>query len=90
MRYPHVHVWVTGEYPTVAQLLGDPGAYSVESPEARSILKRVRSALSQGGASEEEIEAHTREATSGCFNHLLFTTAAWVQLHRVVPRYTTP
>ena len=90
VRYPDVHVEVFGEYPTAAQLLGDPEAYSPESAEAKSILKPVRSALKEGGASDEEIEAYTREATSRCFNHLLYTTSRWVQLHRLVPRYDTP
>ena len=90
VRYPNVHVRIVGEYPSAAHLLGDPEAYSVESPEAKSILDRVRRALKEGGASDEAIEEYTKEATSRCFNHLLFTTATWVQLHRMVPRYTTP
>ncbi len=90
VRYPNVHVEVFGEYPTAEHLLGDPEAYSAESSEAKGILERVRSALKEGGASDEEIEAYTMEATSRCFNHLLYTTATWVQLHRLAPRYDTP
>ena len=90
VRYPNVHVEVFGEYPTVAQLMGDEDAYSPENAEGREILESVRSALRKGGAGDEEIEAYTKEATSRCFNHLLFTTACWVQLHRLEPRYDTP
>ena len=90
VRYPSVHVEVFGEYPTAAHLRGDPEAYSVESSEAKDILKRARSALKDGGASDEEIETYTKEATPRCFNHLLYTTSCWVQLHRLAPRYDTP
>ena len=90
VRYPDVHVEVFGEYPTDAHVLGDPEAYSVESPEAKEILERVRGALKEDGAGDEEIEAYTSEATSRCFNHLLYTMSLWVHVHRFVPRYTTP
>ena len=55
--------------------------YSVENPEASGILERVQSALREGGVGDEEIAAYTREATSRCYNHLLFTTMTWVCLH---------
>ena len=90
VRYPDVHVEVFGEYPTAAHLLRDPEGYSPESAEAKGILERVRPALKEGGASDEEMEAYANEATSRCFNHLLFTTSCWVQLHRLAPRYDTP
>ncbi|MDE2843839.1 MAG: hypothetical protein OXN21_10715 [Chloroflexota bacterium] len=47
-------------------------------PEPDSILRRVQRALQDAGASDEEIAAYTREATSRCYNHLLFTTMMWV------------
>ena len=84
-RYPNVHVKILGEYPTVAQLMGDDDAYSPENAEGRSILESVRSALKEGGASDEAIEAYT-----SCFNHLLYTTWCWVQLHLLTPGYDTP
>lgn len=89
-RFPNVHVKILGEYPTVAQLMGDDDAYSPENAEGRNILESVRSALREGGASDEEIEAYTREATSRCFNHLVYTTWCWVQLRLLTPGYDTP
>ena len=50
-----------------------------ETPEASSILERVRFALKEGGASDEEVETYTREATSLCYNNLMFTTMVWVE-----------
>ena len=46
-----------------------------------SILERVRRALKQGGVSDEEIDAYTREATSRCYNHLVYTTITWVETY---------
>ena len=89
VRYPDVLVWITGEYPEAAHLEGDPEAYSVENPRATSLLERVRCALQEGGASEEEIEAYTREATSRCYNHLLFTTMMWMRTHWETPSFAT-
>ena len=40
---------------------------------AFAILGRVRQALRRGGESREFIEAFTKEATSGDYNHLLCT-----------------
>ena len=46
-----------------------------------SILERVRRALDQGGVSDEEIDAYTREATSRCSTHLMYTTITWVETY---------
>lgn len=50
-----------------------------KTPEASSILERVRCALKEGGVSDEEVETYTREATSLCYNNLMFTTMVWVE-----------
>ena len=50
-----------------------------DTPEASSILERVCCALKEGGASDEEVETYTREATSLCYNNLMFTTMVWVE-----------
>ena len=50
-----------------------------EALRSSSVLKRVRCALREGGVDENEIEAYTREATSGCYNHMMFTTMMWVR-----------
>ena len=42
-----------------------------EDGNAFAILGRVRQALRRGGESREFIEAFTKEATSGDYNHLL-------------------
>ena len=88
VRYPDVHVHITGEYPAGCDE-EDDDIYSVENSEASAILERVRDALRDGGVSDGEIEAYTREATSRCYNHLLFTTMTWVCLHWDAPDYTT-
>ena len=88
VRYPDVHVHITGEYPCSYDG-EDYEIYSVENPEASGVLERVQSALREGGVSEEEIAAYTREATSRCYNHLLFTTMTWVRLHWEAPDYAT-
>ena len=38
-------------------------------------------ALKQGGVSDEEIDAYTRESTSRFYNHLVYTTITWVETH---------
>ena len=65
VRYPDIHVHITRE---------DQTGYRVD----RNFLERVRGALREGGASDEEIAAYTSEATSRCRNHMLFTTMTWV------------
>ena len=80
-RYPDVHVHITGEYPCGYDDNEDDEIYSMANPEAPSVLERVQSALREGGVGDEEIAAYTREATSRCYNHLLFTTMTWVCLH---------
>ena len=42
------------------------------------ILGKVRTALIQAGASEEEREAFYKQATSGDYDHLLSTVMEWV------------
>ena len=50
-----------------------------EDLRSSSVLKRVRRALREGGVDEKEIEAYTKEATSRCYNHMMFTTMIWVR-----------
>jgi hypothetical protein len=88
LRYPFVHVHITDEYPCNYDEDEDK-SYGMENPEASDILERVQRALREGGVSEAEIAAYTREATSRCYNHLLFTTMRWVCLHWDTPDYTT-
>lgn len=80
MRYPDIHVAITERYPSVFHRKPDE-SYSVKNPDASRILERVQSTLKDGGVSNEEIDAYTREATSRCYNHLLFTTMTWVGTH---------
>ena len=47
---------------------------------AFAILGRVRQALKRGGQSAEFIEAFTKEATSGDYNHLLCTCMKVVEV----------
>ena len=86
VRYPNVQVRIWEEYPWGYDG-EDEDFYSVENPDAASILERVRGALKEGGVGDEEIEAYTREAISRCYNHLLFTTATWVRINWDVPGY---
>ena len=44
------------------------------------ILGKVRTALIQAGASEEEREAFHKQATSGDYDHLLSTVTEWVNV----------
>ena len=87
VRYPDVHVHITGEYPCGYDGEEDEEIYSVKNPDAAGILERVQGALRESGVSDEEIAAYTREATRRCYNHLLFTTMAWVCLHWEAPDY---
>ena len=87
-RYPDVHVHITEEYPCGYDHDEEDGEfYGTENHDTADILERVQGALREGGASDEEIEAYTREATSRCYNHLLFTTMTWVCLHWEAPDY---
>ena len=88
MRYPNVRVRIAEEYP-FGYDGEDDEFYGVENPDASRILERVRSALREGGVSDEEIQAYTKEATSRCYNHLLFTTMMWVRIHWDGPDYAT-
>ena len=87
VRYPDVHVHITGEYPCYYDD-EDYDVFSVESRESTGILEQVQDALRNGGVSEEEVAAYTKEATSRCYNHLMFTTMTWVCLHWEAPEYT--
>jgi hypothetical protein len=59
-------------YPDVhVQLSGEDG-------NAYSIIARTRKALRRAGVPKTEIEAYSKEATSGDYDHLLSTTMAWV------------
>ena len=91
VRYPNVEVKIWESYPFV-YYWGDEedeedGDYSPDNPDASRILERVCSALREGGVSDEEIEAYTREATSRCYNHLVYTTSCWVRVRWVGPDY---
>ena len=88
VRYPNVQVRITEEYPWGYDG-EDEEFYSVENPGAAGILERVRSALREGGVGDEEIEAYTTEATSRCYNHMIFTTTSWVRIRPDVPCCTT-
>lgn len=52
-----------------------------EDGNAFFILGRTLRALRNGGASEEELAAFRKEATSGDYDHLLATVARWVNVH---------
>ncbi len=62
-----------------------------EDWNADSILECTSRALRDGGVGDQEIDAYSREATSRCYNHLLFTTMMWVATtwprtrHRIRP-----
>ncbi|MGH2376903.1 MAG: hypothetical protein ACRDGT_00315, partial [Candidatus Limnocylindria bacterium] len=49
-----------------------------EDGNAFAILGRTRRALKAAGASRDEIDALTREATAGDHDHLLATVMRWV------------
>lgn len=60
------------KYPDVeVQLSGEDG-------NAFFIMGRVRRALRDAGATKEELDAYTEEATSGDYDHVLQTTMRWV------------
>ena len=86
MRYPNIRVQIYEERPSGYDE-EDGGFHSVKNPDATRILERVQSALREGGVSDKEIEAYTKEATSRCYNHLLFTTMTWVCLRWEAPDY---
>ena len=51
-----------------------------EDGNAFHVLGKVRAALRQAGESQEFIEAFTKEATSGDYNHLLATVTEVVEV----------
>ena len=51
-----------------------------EDGNAFHILGKVRAALRRAGESQEFIEAFTKEATSGDYNHLLVTVMEVVEV----------
>ncbi len=51
-----------------------------EDGNAFYILGKVQSALRRGGTGKEFIEAFTKEATSGDYNHLLATVMEVVEV----------
>ena len=51
-----------------------------EDGNAFHILGKVRAALRRAGESQEFIEAFTKEATSGDYNHLLATVTEVVEV----------
>ena len=51
-----------------------------EDGNAFHVLGKVRAALRQAGESQEFIEAFTKEATSGDYNHLLATVMEVVEV----------
>ena len=88
VRYPNVKVPIWEAYPFVYYGKDEEdGDYSPDNPDASRILERVRSALREGGVGDEEIEEYTREATSRCYNHLMYTTMTWVRIRWVGPDY---
>ncbi len=91
VRYPNVEVeiWEAPPFVYYGEDADDEedGDYSPDNPGASRILERVRSALREGGVSDEEIKAYTREATSRCYNHLVYTTMQWVRIRWVGPDY---
>ena len=51
-----------------------------EDGNAFHVLGKVRAALRRAGKSQEFIEAFTKEATSGDYNHLLATVTEVVEV----------
>ncbi len=88
MRYPNIRVQIHEERPSGYDE-EDVGTHSVKNSDATRILERVQNALREGGVSDKEIEAYTREATRRCYNHLLFTTMTWVSMDWYAPDYDT-
>ena len=87
VRCPNVEVEIWEAPPFVYYDEQGEEDYGPENPEANRILERVRSALRKGGVSDEEIEAYIQEATSRCYNHLVYTTTQWVRVRWVGPDY---
>ena len=75
VRYPDIRVQM-GEWDWETE---DRYDMTEEDLKASSVLERVIRALRLGGVSDEEIEAYTKEATSRCYNHMMFTTMTWVR-----------
>lgn len=50
-----------------------------EDGNAFAILGRVRLAMKLAGVSSDDIDAFTKEATSGDYDHLLRTVMRWVE-----------
>lgn len=44
---------------------------------AYAIMGRARTAAKRAGVSQEDINAYTKEATSGNYDNLLVTTMSW-------------
>lgn len=89
VRFPNVEVEIWEAHPFVYYDEEGEEDYRPENSEANRILERVRSALREGGVSGEEIGAYTQEATSRCYNHLVYTTTQWVHVRWVGPDYET-
>ncbi|MBW8001664.1 MAG: hypothetical protein FVQ80_06540 [Planctomycetes bacterium] len=49
-----------------------------EDGNAFAILGKVRKALVRAGATPEEVDKYTKEATTGDYEHLLLTTFKYV------------
>lgn len=60
-------------FDTDVQLVGTDG-------NAFAIIGKVRTALREAGASPDEIDDFTTEATSGDYNHVLQTAMRWVRV----------
>lgn len=61
------------KYPITVQLTGHDG-------NAFGILARVSRALTDNGASSQDVNAYQAEATSGDYEHLLLVTSQWVEV----------
>lgn len=53
---------------------------SGEDGNAFSIIGRVAKAMRRGGIEKEEIDAFTKEATSGDYDNVLQTAMKWVEV----------
>jgi len=62
------------KYPDITvSLIGEDG-------NAFNILSTVRKELKAHGLSKDEIDSYMEEATSGNYDHLLYTTSEWVNI----------
>jgi hypothetical protein len=62
------------KYPNITvELIGQDG-------NAFVVLGLTRKALKRGGVPQEEVEAFTKEATAGDYDHLLQTCMKWVEV----------